>query len=213
MRRVADGDLPAAALDDVAGVHFPHARRRAPARRRAAARLEDVDAALVLDARADVGAVDAVLAEELLGHARDRRRSVDLEIGNPIRAHVPALEHQPRVVHAVVVVQMAEERVGDVDGAMPALDEPVVGAGAVVHHDKVAADLEEVAGALPRQRRRRRAGAEQRDLHAYRLSPICRRGRHTASVGSTDARQQLQRTERDQFRSAPCRSLGPDDRS
>ena len=61
----------------------------------------------MLDARADVRTVDAVFAEQQLGHPRDRRRAVDLEIGNPVRAHVPPLEDQTRVVHAVVVVQVA----------------------------------------------------------------------------------------------------------
>ena len=37
------------------------------------------------------------------------------EVRNPIRAHVPALEHEAPVVHAMVVVQVAEERVADVD--------------------------------------------------------------------------------------------------
>ena len=151
--------------DDVARVHLPHARRGPRARRRAAARLEDVDAALVLDARANVRPVDAVLAEQQLGHARDRRRPVDLEVRNPIRAQVPALQHEARVVHAVVVVQVAEERVRHVDGATPALEQPVVRAGAVVDHEDVAADVDEVARALPRERRRGRAGAEQGDFH------------------------------------------------
>ena len=124
----------------------------------------------MLDARADVRPVDAVLAEEQLGHARDRRRPVHLEVGNAVRAHVPALEHEPRVVHAVVVVQVAEERVADVDGAMAALEQPMVGARAVVHHDEVAADLEEIARALAAERRRGRAGSEQRDFHGGDLS-------------------------------------------
>ena len=41
----------------------------------------------------------------------------------------------------------------------------MVRAGAVVHHDDVAADLEQVAGALALERRRRRARAEERDFH------------------------------------------------
>ena len=167
VRRVTDGHRPAGAVHDVAGVDLPHAGGRPPAGRRAAARLEDVDAALVLDAGADVRSVDAVLAEQLLGHARDRRRPVDLQVGNPVRALVPALQHQPPVVHAVVVVQMAEEDVRDVDRPMPALEQPMMGAGAVIENDRLAADLDEVAGALPVERRRWRSRAEQRNAHRH----------------------------------------------
>ena len=112
---------------------------------------------------ADVGAVDAVRAEQLFGHARDRRRAVDLEFRNAIRALVPSLQHQPPVVHAVVVVEVGEERVGHVDRAMAALDQALMRAGAVVPDDEIGANLDQVSGTLPRQRGRRRAGAEQRD--------------------------------------------------
>src|SRR5688500_7604504 len=118
---MAHRDRPRLAGDDIAGVDFAYARGRTPARRRSAARDEDIDAALVLDARPDVRAVDPVLAEELLGHAGDGRRPVDLEVRNPVRALVPSLQDQARVIQTVVVVQMAEEDVLDVDRAMPAL--------------------------------------------------------------------------------------------
>ena len=76
--RVADGDLPAVALDDRAGVNLGDARRRPLARQLPAARLEHIEAAAMLDARTDVGTVDAVGAKQLLGHARQGRRSVDV---------------------------------------------------------------------------------------------------------------------------------------
>ena len=76
----------------------------------------------MLEPGANVGPVHAVVAEQQLGHPRDRRRAVDLQIRNPAGALVPALEHEPAVVHAMVVVQVAEERVRHVDGAMAALD-------------------------------------------------------------------------------------------
>ena len=99
------------------------------------------------------------------GHPRDRRRPVDVEIGNAIRALIPPLQHQPRVVEAVVVVQMAEERVRHLDGAPAGLEQPMVRAGTVIEHDHVAADVEQIAGALAGQRRRGRAGAEQGQFH------------------------------------------------
>src|SRR5262245_8226500 len=138
--------------------------RGALARRRPSTLLEHEDAAFVLDAGADVGPVDAVFAEEHFSHSRDRRRSEDLEIRDPIRAHIPALEHEARVVHTMIVVQVADERVAHVYGAMTALDEPVVRAGSVVHHDEVASDFDEVTRALSRERRRGRPGSEQCDL-------------------------------------------------
>ncbi len=46
--------------------------------------------------------------------------------------------------------------------------QPMMRARTVVHDEQVVADVDEVAGALPLERRRRRAGSEQRDLHAWR---------------------------------------------
>ena len=86
-----------------------------------------------------------------------------LQVGNSIGALIPALEHEPAVVHAVVVVQVGEERVRGVDRAMPALDQALMRAWPVVPDDEIVADLDEIAGALTDQRRRRRAGAEQRN--------------------------------------------------
>ena len=54
----------------------------------------------------DVRSVDAVLAEQQRRHARDRRRSDDVQIRDAAGARVPPLQHQPRVVDAVVVVQV-----------------------------------------------------------------------------------------------------------
>ena len=94
-------------------------RRRPLARHLAAARFEDVEAAAVLAAGADVRTVDSVVRRTTAGHPRDRRRSADLEIGNAIGTLIPSLQDQPAVVHAVVVVEMREERVRDVDGRCP----------------------------------------------------------------------------------------------
>ena len=80
----------------------------------------------MFDPRADVRAVDAIGAEQLLGHAGDRRRAVDVEIGNAIRALIPALQHQAAVIHAMVVVQVREERMRDVNRTMAALQQPVM---------------------------------------------------------------------------------------
>ena len=90
----------------------------------------------MLDARPDVRPVHAVGPEQLFGHARDRRRAVDVEIRNPVGALVPPLEHEAAVVHAVVVVQVREERVRHVERAVPALDQPMVRAGAVIQDDR-----------------------------------------------------------------------------
>ena len=65
-----------------------------PARQHSAARLIDVEAALMLQPRADVRTEHAVLVEELRRDARERRRAVNLEVGDRARSHVPALEHQ-----------------------------------------------------------------------------------------------------------------------
>src|SRR5262245_51932330 len=102
-------------------MRFLHARGRTPAGRLPTALLKHEDAALVFNTRADVGAVDPILAEEQFGHARNRRRPVDLEVRNSIRAHVPSLKDETRVVHAVVVVQVTEEGMVHINGSMPAL--------------------------------------------------------------------------------------------
>ena len=78
-----------------------------------------------------------------------RRRPVDPQIGHLAGADVPALQHQARVVHAMVVVQVGEQRVRDVGRREAALDQPLMRAGPVVQHDRLVADLDEIAGALP----------------------------------------------------------------
>jgi hypothetical protein len=138
-------------------------------------RLELILAALVLDAGADVRPVDAVDPEQLFGHPSDRRRAVDVEIGDAIGALIPALQHQAPVVHAVVVVEMREERMRDVDRATAGLQQPVMRTGSVVPHNHVAADLDEIARTLTVERRRRRAGAEQGDAERLRRGRGCSR--------------------------------------
>lgn len=107
------------------------------------ARFEYIDAALVLDARADVRPVNAVFSEEQIRHPLDRRRPVDVQVRDLVGPLVPPLEHEPIVIHAMVVVQMREEGVGDVDGAVTALEEPMMGAWPMVHDDDVITNLEE----------------------------------------------------------------------
>jgi hypothetical protein len=101
--------------------------------------------------RANVRAIDAVDAEQLFGHASDRRRAVDMEIGDAIRPLIPALEDQPPVVHAMVVMKMREERVCDVHRTMSALEQPVMRARSVVPDDHIVTDFDEITGALTLQ--------------------------------------------------------------
>ena len=79
---------------------------------------------------------------------RDRRRAVDLEVGDAARAHVPALEHEARIIHEMVVVEMREERVRDVDRTASALHQPLMGPRTMIEDERLAADFDEVAGAL-----------------------------------------------------------------
>jgi hypothetical protein len=65
-------------------------------------------------------------------------------------------------------MQVAEEDVAHIDGAMAAFDQPMMRARAMVHDEEIAADLEEIAGTLARQRRRGRSGAKQRNPHVVR---------------------------------------------
>jgi hypothetical protein len=46
-------------------------------------------------------------------------------------------------------MKVADEDLADVDSAISALDEPMVSAGPVVHHDKATAYLEKIARTLP----------------------------------------------------------------
>src|SRR5262249_55250241 len=151
------------AADRRAGMDLRHLGRRATARQRSASSRELILAALVFDPCADVRTVDAVGAEELRGHARDGWRAVDVEIGDPIGALIPPLQDQASVVHAMVVVEMREERVADVDRPVAALQEPVMRAWPMIPDDQIVADFDQVARALTLERRRRRAGAEQCD--------------------------------------------------
>jgi hypothetical protein len=106
----------------------------------------------VLDAGANVRAVDALGTEELIGHAGDRRRAVDVQIGNAIRALIPPLQDEPPVVHAMVVVEMGEEGMRHLDRPASGLQQPVMRARAVIPDDDVAAGFAEIAGTLTVQR-------------------------------------------------------------
>jgi hypothetical protein len=118
---VTDNHPPTGALDDVAGSHFSHARRRPPAWQHAATARKHVDTAPMFDAGTDVWSINPLLAEQQLGRSRDWRGTEHLQFRNAPGAHVPPLQHQPRIVETVVVVEMTEERMADVHGTMPAL--------------------------------------------------------------------------------------------
>jgi hypothetical protein len=135
-----------------------------PPRQLAAARLEHVEAALMLDARVDVRTEDAVFSEQQRRHTRDRRRAVHLEIRNPAGAHVPALQDEPRVIHAVVVMEVAEERMRHVGPPAPAFEEPMMRPRTMIQYEQIATDLDEIAGALAFERRRRSPSTEKSDL-------------------------------------------------
>jgi hypothetical protein len=131
-----------------AGLYLPYLRRGTPAGWRTAARGKHVDTALMFDSRSDVRTVHSVFAEQLLRHAGERPRSVDLQIGNLVGPLVPALEHQSSVVHAMVVVEVREERVAHIYGTAARFQKPLVRTGSVIHDDDVAADFEQVPRSL-----------------------------------------------------------------
>jgi hypothetical protein len=160
VRGLPYGDFPTVAFYHIARMHFPHLGRGTLAGRLSTAFREDEDAAFVFDARADVRTINALLAKQLFGHARNRSWPIDFEIGNSICTYVPALQDETRVVHAVVVMQMADKSVAYIHGAMPALNEPMMCAWAMIHHNQIVADFDEVTRTLPRKRRRRRSGSE-----------------------------------------------------
>jgi hypothetical protein len=68
-------------------------------------------------------------------------------------ALVPARQQQPRVVNAVVVVQMRKELVRHVNGLMTGFEEAVVGAATVIEEQQVVTNFDHVA-ALIRSRER-----------------------------------------------------------
>jgi hypothetical protein len=124
----------------------------------------------MLDAGADVWPVHTVVSEQQRGGSRQRRRTKHLQLGNVPRTHVPALQHEPWVVETVVIVEVAEERVGDVGSLEAALHQAMVSARAVIHHQEITTGLEEIAGALAAKRWRRRSSPKQRDSHAALMS-------------------------------------------
>ena len=130
-------------------------------------------------ARLDIGAVHPVGREQQFGHARRRRRAEHLQLAEFARTLVPAVHHEPRIVHAVVVMQVGEEAMGDIDRPPAGLQQPVVGAGPMVEDDRVAAGLDQVARAHALQRGRGRAGAEQGEAH---VSPPAGSRRRQAGV-------------------------------
>ena len=93
--------------------------------------------------------IKAAFTEQAVVHALQRWRPVDQQICNIARANIPALQHEAPIVHTVIIVQVGEQRVGNGGSLEPSLDEPLMGAGAVVQHDRLAADLDEIPRTLP----------------------------------------------------------------
>ena len=98
-------------------------------------------------ARNKVGIVDAVNAEQLLRHTRERWRTIHLELGYTARALVPAREHQARIVAAMIVMQVREEEVRHPRRLNLELEQPMMSAETMIQEDNVVADLHHVAGA------------------------------------------------------------------
>ena len=164
--RIADLERPLAFLHHVAELQLGDARIGPLPWQHAAARFVDREAAAMARARNEVRLVDSVVAEQLLGHARERRGSINLELGNLACTLVPAREHEAGIVAAMVVVQVREEEMGDARGGNAELEQPVVCAEAVIQDDDVAADLHHVTGAHSPQRRRRCPSPKQPNSHA-----------------------------------------------
>ena len=144
---IADLERPFSLPHRVAEPKLHDLGSRALPRQGSATRLVDGEAATVARTRDEIGVVDAAIAEQLLGHARQRRRAVHLEVGHAAGALVPASQDEPRVVAAVVVVEMGEEEMGHPRGVDAELEQPMMGAEAMVQHDDIAADLDHIAGA------------------------------------------------------------------
>ena len=123
-------------------------------------------------ARNEVGLVDTADIEELLRHACERRRPEHLQVPDLAGALVPARQDHARVVPAVVVVQVGEEEVGDVGGLDAELEQAVVRAKAVIEHQHIRADLDDITRALPAQRGGWRAGPKQSDAHVQVLGSL-----------------------------------------
>ena len=85
---------------------------------------------------------------QLTQRQADQHAVEQLEVRNPPGTHVPTLEHEARIVHEVVVVEMGEERPRHVDRTASALHQPLMGPRTMIEDQRLAADFDEVAGAL-----------------------------------------------------------------
>ena len=175
---------PPLGLHHVAACDLGHLGRGRPARLLAAAVPIDVQARVPLRPRLDVGPERAVGPDQPVDEAPDRLRAVHLELRHLRGAVVPAGQHQAREVQEVVVVQVREERVGDVHGAsvpvwsrrwwLPGPWSSTMTSSPTRHH---------VAGAHALQRRCGIAGSEQRDLHRFILEFVQRKLRRDSGAG------------------------------
>ena len=109
----AGGDGPAVAGNNFVFVQFVDDQRRERAGHGAAAKLVDALAKGVAGAGLEIGAVDALRTEKLIGDAEKRRGSVDGEVITGAGTLVPAGHDEVAKVRHVVKVVVGEEELVD----------------------------------------------------------------------------------------------------
>src|SRR5579864_1940833 len=100
-----------------------------------------------------------------MGHPRERRWSEHFELRDLACTLIPSGKHEAGVIATVVIVQMAEKEMRDRGGADAELQQSVMRSEAVIEHDAIVANVDQVTRAHPLQRRCRRPGSEKMNFH------------------------------------------------
>jgi len=74
------------------------------ARQPATAQFVDIEAQPVPDAGRQVGTVNAIITKQQIRHSLNWRRTIDLQFRYLVRTHVPALQDEPRIIEAMVIM-------------------------------------------------------------------------------------------------------------
>jgi hypothetical protein len=82
---------------------------------------------------------------------------------------IPPLQYETWIIDNVIKVEMREEGVRDINWIMASLQQAMCGSRAVIEHDLVATNLQQVTGAHAPCRRCRCPSTKERESHQFNL--------------------------------------------
>ena len=132
MGDVPRSDLPGVTGDFLSILNFNDFRCGWKTRGHSASQNKGVDTALLLDPPGNVGPKSTVRSKQCLGHFCCTGRPENLQLRNGAVSLVPACQNQAGIIHTMVVVQMAQKKMGGSNRPDTRFQQPLTGTRSVV---------------------------------------------------------------------------------